>query len=449
MNSAWNHFAVRSTWVCPVAGGDAHTIIEDGVVVVKDGMIQTVCKFSDWENTTNVLLTELKDRLIIPGFVNCHTHAGMTVLRGYADDMRLDDWLENAVWPVEAEFLSPSFVELGTKLSIYEMLRSGTTTFLDQYFYAPVARTVAELAGIRIACGEPILDVDDDELDKKIERAFFTAHHVITSHDEDFVIPVINPHAVYTVPEEGLKSIKSRLSSLPSSTRVHIHLHESIHECDNYADVHCGKSAMETLIDVGLFNSNLIAAHCVCLSETEKQLIADHNVNVVHCPKSNQKLASGICPVQDLIDLGVNVALGTDGACSNNTLSMISEMQSAALLAKSLGDATAVTCQTVLRMATYNGAKALGMESKIGSIEPGKFADFIAIDLSAIECQPIFHPLSALVYTNGAVVDRVWVHGRPLVENGKLLVDLDLNMEKVKLLVHQLKKFKSILNRSS
>ncbi len=440
MNSSLNKFAVRSTWICPVAGGDASAMIEDGVIVVQDGLINKVCKYSEWnDDRTDFPLIDLKERLIIPGFVNCHTHAGMSVLRGFADDMRLDDWLENAVWPAEAEFVSPSFVELGTKLSVYEMLRSGTTTFLDQYFYTPVAIAVSELAGIRIACGEPILDVRDGLLSQKIERAFFTAGHILNEHDPNFVIPVINTHAVYTVPEEGLIAVKSRLTG---SLRVNIHLHESTHECDNYADVHCGKSAMETLIDVGLFNSNLIAAHCVCLSELEKQLLATHKVNVVHCPKSNQKLASGVCPVQDLLNMGVNVALGTDGACSNNGLSMISEMQSAALLAKSLGDATAVNCRTVLQMATYNGAKALGMEAKIGSLEVGKFADFVAIDLTAIECQPVFDPLSALVYTNGAMVDRVWIHGRPVVENGKVLVDLDLSMEKLKTLTDELIEFK-------
>lgn len=445
MDSQLVNFAVRASWVCPLTGGDSDILIEDGVVVVADGIIVTVCVFSDWIQDPSIPVIHLKNRLLIPGFINCHTHAAMSLLRGYADDMRLDDWLENAVWPVESKFMGPTFVELGTKLSIHEMLTTGTTTILDMYFYASVTVAVAELAGIRVACGETILDIGDGELSRKIDRAFTAADHVLKSpqHDPNFVIPVINAHAVYTVPERGLIEIKNRLSSLPPSTRIQIHLHESQHECDNYSDLNCGKSAMEKLIDLGLFNSNTIAAHCVCLSDTEKNLLAVHQVNVVHCPKSNQKLSSGVCPVQDLLDQGVNVALGTDGACSNNSLSMISEMQSAALLAKSLGNAQAVSCRTALKLATYNGAKALGMVDRIGSIEVGKFADFVAIDLSSPACQPVYDPVSALVYTTGAVVDRVWVHGKELVKDGKIQVDLDLDWDEVNAFVTKIKQFKT------
>ena len=439
--------AIRARWVVPLTGGCANELIEDGLVIIRGSRIHFVGEYSlDICAKANVPVLHLSNHLIIPGLINCHTHGGMSLLRGFADDMALHEWLYEAIWPAEARFLAPDFVKIGTKLSIYEMLKTGTTTFVDSYYHCDVAAAVAQAAGIRIACGEPIIDFNDGLVNKKVQAAFEMVQTLRSQYESDRVIPIINPHACYTVSKEILETVGVGAKKL--GHRVNIHLHESVVECDNYSKAHSGESAIQTLLSSGLLNANLIAAHCVCLSEREKELLATHRVNVVHCPKSNLKLASGICSVQSLLDLGVNVALGTDGACSNNSLSMISEMQVAALVGKSVrgkgiseGDATAMSCRAVLRMATYNGAIALGMESQLGSIEQGKLADLVAVDLSSPECLPVFDPVSALVYSTGATVSHVWVGGQLVVEEGTVR-SLEVDISEVQRVREALIKFK-------
>ena len=434
-------FGVRASWVAPMDGGNTHSLISDGLILVHGSKIVSVGPFDEASVEANIPIIHLEGQLLIPGLVNCHTHAAMSLLRGFADDMSLHEWLTDAIWPAEAKFVDPDYVRLGTKLAVYEFLKTGTTTFVDQYFHSDVSAEVCERIGIRIACGLPVIDKHDGRLFDDICDSLEQTSVLASLHDPDYVIPMLNPHACYTVPAEGLGLMGEFSKS--RSCPVHIHLHESQHECDVYEDTHGGKSAIEALIDAGLFNSKLIAAHCVCLSQAERQLLADHKVNVVHCPKSNMKLASGVCPVQALLDMGVNVALGTDGACSNNGLSMLSEMQAVALVGKTVscakfhtekrtGDASAVSCHTALKMATYSGAKALGMLDKIGSIEPGKLADFVAVDLTAPECLPIYDPISTLVYSTGAKVSNVWIGGRRMVKDGVVTAPLELSMEEVK-----------------
>jgi 5-methylthioadenosine/S-adenosylhomocysteine deaminase len=437
--------AVRASWIAPITDGNCHEMIKDGVVLVKGSRIVSIGRFDEIQIGSDVNIIELPGQLLVPGLINCHTHAGMSLLRGFADDLPLHEWLSDAIWPVEAEFMSAEYVEIGTKLAIHELLSTGTTTFVDQYYFSDVTAEVCEKAGIRVARGEPIINLNDGPIERKIDRAFNQAQS--NKFDPEFVFDIINTHSCYTVPKEGLEAIGIRAKE--GNYRINIHLHESQHECDHYADNHGGKTAFETLIDAGLFNSNLIAAHCVCLSESERLQLATHKVNIVHCPKSNMKLANGVCPVQALLNSGVNVALGTDSACSNNSLSMISEMQTAALVGKTVrcpkqasngvlnqhengGDATAVSCHTVLRMATYNGAIALGKEKDIGSLEPGKLADMVAIDLRSPECLPIFDPVSSLVYSTGAKVSNVWIGGRQVVTNGSVTSRLDLDLNEVR-----------------
>ena len=437
-----------------MTGGDSKELIADGLMVFERGTDQIsssrilyVGEFSDSVLTMYPLakFENLHNHMLIPGMINCHTHSGMSLFRGFGDDMALHEWLNECIFPVESHFVSPEFIELGTRLAIFEMLKTGTTTFVDQYYHCEVAAELAHSIGIRIACGEPIIDLQDGQFGPKIDRAFAVTEN-LTQYPSEWVIPIINPHACYTVPRHGLEEIDERRTEF----RVNTHLHESREECLRFGNSHHGKSAMEILIECGLFGPNLIAAHCVCLSSAERQLLATHRVNVVHCPKSNLKLSSGVCPVQALLDLGVNVALGTDGAASNNSLSMISEMQVAALIGKTVavvgnapaddedlsptskstgitlsGSPTAVSCHTVLRMATYNGAIALGMDHLIGSLEVGKLADICAIDLSSPECLPIFDPVSALVYSTGARVGHLWIGGEKKVDNGIVCVEID------------------------
>lgn len=451
-------FALRASWVAPVTAGDGTRLICDGVVVVKGKTIESVGAYSETELSATVPVIHLEGQLLIPGLINCHTHAAMSLLRGFADDMGLHEWLSSAVWPAEARFVNPDYVKLGTKLAVYEFLKTGTTCFVDQYFFSEFAAEVSEQIGIRIACGDPIIDLKDGSLPSRISKALEQAYS--RNHDPEYVFRILNPHSCYTVPVDGLERLAREAST--GGFRVNIHLHESQHECDHYADTHGGKTAFQSLIDAGLFNSNMIAAHCVCLSETERQQLATHKVNVVHCPKSNMKLANGVCPVQSLLKAGVNVALGTDSACSNNGLSMISEMQAAALVGKTVrcpklleqnggvlaqhangGDATAVSCHTVLRMATYNGAIALGREKELGSLEPGKLADIVAVDLNSLECLPIFDPISTLVYSTGAKVSNVWIGGRQMVKGGTVIAPIELDPEEVKAMGREIAAFQA------
>jgi len=448
-------FGIRASWISPVTQGDAHELISDGLILIENGIIQYVGTYDCSLVGSCASVMHLKDQLLIPGLINAHTHSGMVLFRGYADDMSLHEWLYDAIWPVESEFVSEEFIDVGTRLAVYEMLKTGTTTFVDQYFFCDVAACITEAVGIRMAGGEPIIDFHDGHLHAKISAAIDRTNHFIANHHSDYVIPILNPHACYSVPSDGLEIVSAQAQQL--KRRVNIHLHESQRECDHYADTHFGRSAFETLIDANLFNEFLIAAHCVCLSPAEQNLLAHHKVNVVHCPKSNMKLASGICPVQALLDLGVNVALGTDGACSNNSLNMVGEMQAAALVGKTItsngsenlrngvvGDATAVSCHTALRMATYNGAIALGMTDKIGSLEVGKFADIVAVDLSDPQCQPVYDPVSTLVYSANPSVSHVWIGGKNLVKQGIVQAEkLNLDMDQVKAVGERISAFKA------
>jgi 5-methylthioadenosine/S-adenosylhomocysteine deaminase len=361
----------------------------------------------------------LDHHVVMPGFINAHGHSPMTLLRGYADDMPLRPWLEQKIWPAETRWLSESYVAAGTRLAVAEMLLSGTTTFTDMYFHSEVVGSVADECGIRAQLASPVFDFPTawtgsaDEGIAKAERL----HDQYSGHPRIGV--AFGPHAPYTVSDAPLRKIAMHAEELDIG--IHMHLHENAQEISEGKQLH-GLRPLRRLKQLDLLSPRLQCVHMTHLLNDEIQLLKDTGAHVIHCPASNLKLASGICRVADLQAHGVNVALGTNGSASNNALDMLAELRLAALLAKgSSNDASVVSAAQALAMATLNGARALGIDNKVGSIEPGKQADLIAIDLEHPRTQPVYDPCSTLTYSAAASqISHVWVDGQALVVNHQL-----------------------------
>ncbi|MGI9252000.1 MAG: TRZ/ATZ family hydrolase [Pseudohongiellaceae bacterium] len=361
----------------------------------------------------------LEQHLLIPGLVNAHGHSAMSLMRGIADDIPLKAWLEQHIWPLEAQFVSEEFVQAGAMLACAEMIRSGTTCFADMYFFPEQVAKVVGKVGIRAQLASPVLDFTtawaqdaNDYISKATRlRDEFRGHPLVTV--------AFGPHAPYTVSDEPLKKIAMLAAEM--ELPIHIHLHETAGEVAD-AVAQNGCRPLERLHKLGLVTPQLVCVHATQLTMGEIELLGKCGANVVHCPQSNLKLASGFCELAKLLAQPVNVALGTDGCASNNDLDMLGEMQMAALLGKGVaGDASVVTAQQTLAMATINGARALGLDEFIGSIEPGKYADLTAINLHHLNTLPVYDPVSALVYSARAnQVSHVWCDGRLLLKDGEL-----------------------------
>ncbi|MEW8249845.1 MAG: TRZ/ATZ family hydrolase [Candidatus Thiodiazotropha sp.] len=414
---------IHAQWIIPVV--PENLLLSDHTLVVNRGRISAILptdKVTEQYHSAQEI--SLPGHALIPGLINSHTHAAMALLRGLADDMPLMTWLNEHIWPAEARWVSEEFIHDGTQLAVAEMLLGGTTCFNDMYFFPDITGRVASSAGIRAVLGLIAIDFPsawasdgDDYLHKGLQV-----------HDQFRTNPIIHtafaPHAPYSVADPILERIRTLADEL--EIPVHMHLHETHDEIVQGLQ-HQGKRPMERLHDLGLLSPSLAAVHMTHLEESEIERFAASGGQVVHCPESNLKLASGFCPVTELIEAGVNVALGTDGAASNNDLDMFSEMRSAALLAKGVAkDASALPAAKALSMATINGARALGLQQETGSLEPGKSADLVAVDLNRINTLPVYHPISQLVYAAGREqVSHVWVAGRHLVSEGSLTT-LDL-----------------------
>jgi 5-methylthioadenosine/S-adenosylhomocysteine deaminase len=352
----------------------------------------------------------------------------MTLMRGIADDLPLMDWLQNHIWPLEQKWMSEAFVKDGTDLAIAEMILGGTTCFNDMYFFPEIIAAQTLQHGIRAKVGLIVIDFPSawaQNADEYIEKG-------LALHDQlrlsDLCTTAFAPHAPYTVSDEPLRKIRTLADEL--ELPIHIHLHETHNEVEQ-SQAQSGQRPLQRLHELGLVNPSLIAVHMTQLTDEEISLFAESGAHIVHCPESNLKLASGFCPVARCLAAGINVALGTDGAASNNDLDMLGEMRTAALLGKAVaGDASAVPAMTALRMATINGAKALGIDACCGSLSPGKAADVIAIDLNTLETQPLYCPVSQIVYAAcRQQVTDVWVAGKRLLTKRQLMT---LNVDDLK-----------------
>jgi 5-methylthioadenosine/S-adenosylhomocysteine deaminase len=405
-------------WIVPVEPRES--ILENHAVAIADGRIIALLPRDQAEARYQPHTTiELGSHALLPGLVNAHTHAAMTLLRGLADDLPLMRWLQEHIWPAEGRWVSEEFVRDGTRHAVAEMLRSGTTCFNDMYFFPDVAARTASAAGIRSVVGLIAIDfptvwaADADEyLDKGL------AVHDEFRHDA-LVRTAFAPHAPYTVSDGPLERIRVLADEL--DIPIHMHVHETAHEVAEAVEKH-GERPLARLTRLGLLSPSLLAVHMTQLEDDEITAVADAGVRVVHCPESNLKLASGFCPVARLQAAGVTVALGTDGAASNNDLDLFGELRSAALLAKAVaGDASVLPAARALEMATLDGARALGWDDEIGSLLPGKAADLVAVRLDGIESEPLYHPLSQIVYAlDRDRVSDVWVAGQHLLRERRL-----------------------------
>ncbi len=420
---------IHARWIIPVEPESVtyehHSLAIHAGKIIDLLPTETALKIYTATTTEN-----LANHALLPGLINCHTHSAMTLLRGVADDLALMDWLQNHIWPLEQKWMSPEFVKDGTDIAIAEMLLGGTTCFNDMYFFPDITAQQAIEHGIRAKVGLIVIDFpsawaqDSEEYISKGLALQAQLHH------STLCSTAFAPHAPYTVSDEPLKKIKALADEL--ELPIHMHIHETAFEVSQ-AQAQSGVRPLQRLAELDLINSSLIAVHMTQLNTDEINLLAESGAHIVHCPESNLKLASGFCPVAQCLAAGINVALGTDGAASNNDLDMFGEMRTAALLAKGVsGDASAVPAMTALKMATINGAKALGLDDITGSLTVGKAADVIAINLSALETQPLYSPISQIVYAaSRQQVSDVWVAGKHLVKNRQLTgIDLAVLKEK-------------------
>jgi 5-methylthioadenosine/S-adenosylhomocysteine deaminase len=410
---------IEARWVIPVE--PRGRTLEHAAVAVHEGRILDVLPIAQARARYQPRdRYECAHHAVLPGFVNAHTHAAMTLLRGLADDLPLMTWLQHHIWPAERKWMSPSFVRDGTELAIAEMLRGGTTCFNDMYFFPDVVARAAAEHGIRAVVGMIVVDFPTPwaETDAEYFSKGLAVHDAY--RDDPLVSTAFAPHAPYSVSDTTLTKVRQLADQL--DVPIHMHVHESAEEVAA-SSAHAGRRPLSRLADLGLITPSLLAVHATQLEPLEIEQLARHGATVVHCPESNLKLASGHCPVAALVAAGVNLALGTDGAASNNDLDMLSEMRTAAFLAKSVArDPAALGAAQALEMATLGGARALGLGDEIGALTPGRWADVIAIDLSAARTQPVFDPVSQIVYAaSSEQVSDVWVAGRHLIAGGRPL----------------------------
>ena len=413
---------INSRWIIPVV--PENRVFENCALAIDQQKIVGIYPQAEAQSKFDPLsVVDLDDHILMPGLVNAHGHAAMSLLRGYADDLPLQPWLEEHIWPVEARVLSAEFVADGTNLAMAEMIKTGTTCFADMYFFADTVAEQVQRSGMRSQVGFTVFDFPtaggkdpDDYIHKGLQlRDIYKGDGLIKI--------ACAPHAPYTVGDETMRRIATYANELDMP--VHIHCHETAQEVADSLKLY-GCRPLQRLDDLGVLLPQTQLVHMTQIDDSDIRLIQDNNCHVVHCPESNLKLASGFCPVGKLIDAGVNVALGTDGAASNNDLDLFGELKTAALLAKAVaGDASVLDAHAALRMATINGAKALGWDDQIGSLEAGKSADMIAVEISSLSQKPLYNPASQLVYSNaGSQVTHSWVAGKALLRE-RSLVTLD------------------------
>lgn len=410
---------VHGKWL--ITCDEQNQVLKNHSLIIKGSKIHAIIpskKAHEEYEAKSVL--QYTSKVVLPGFINAHTHSAMTVFRGLADDLEVMDWLNNHIWPAEKKWVSEELVYDASLLAMAEMIRCGTICFNDMYFFLGATAKATLEAGMRGNIGMTVINVPtawaktpDEYFAKAIE--FYQQYK-----DNEFITPTLAPHSTYTVSIENLIKVKEIADKY--RLKINIHLQEAPSEIELSMEKY-HKRPLERLNEIGMVNPNLIAIHMTQINDADLDILQKNRPNIVNCPESNMKTVSGASPVAKLLKLGINVALGTDGAASNNDLDMITEMRTAAFLGKMIAnDPKALPAETVLKMATLNGAKALGLDHLTGSLQPGKAADFIAMDLDQVETQPLYFPISQIVYaaSRNQVTD-VWVAGKQLMKDRKLL----------------------------
>ena len=410
---------IKPQWIIPIV--PERKVFQDCALVINSGLIEALAPCSEVDRVYRAKETvALPGHAVMPGLVNAHGHSPMTLLRGYADDLPLERWLEDHIWPAEGRWISEQFVRDGSRLAIGEMILSGTTCFSDMYFFPEVTADTSVNAGMRCRMSFPIFEFPsiwgqgpDEYIHKGLElRDQYKGHPLATI---DF-----GPHAPYTVSNQSLERIATLAEELDA--RIHIHLHETATEVSNSLKEH-GMRPTARMEELGILGPRTEAVHMTQIDDTDLELLHRYNTSVIHCPNSNLKLASGFCPTSKLRETGIQVGLGTDGAASNNRLDMFNELNSASLIAKAVsGDAAQLSAFDSLKLATLDSAKAMGLDHQIGSLEPGKAADVISLKLDQLHNLPQYQVASQLCYASASSqVNNVWVQGRQLLANRQLL----------------------------
>lgn len=404
-------------WIVPVE--PAGVVLEDHALGIRNGRIALLAPRELALHAPALATRELPDTVLIPGLVNAHGHAAMSLFRGFADDLPLMTWLQEHIWPLESRWVSEAFVRDGTALAAAEQVRSGVTTFSDMYFFPEVAAQVAHEHGVRAQVCIPIIDFPVPGAKTRADAIAAGLRLREALHAYPRIRLAFGPHAPYTVSADSLQQTLQLAREW--DVRIQMHVHETAQEVEEAVSLH-GERPIARLARAGALGPHFQAVHVTQVNDEDLATLAATGTHVLHCPESNLKLASGFCPVERLWQAGVNVAVGTDGAASNNDLDLLGETRTAALLAKAVaGSATALDAHRALRMATLNGAKALGLDAAIGSLAVGKAADIVAVDLSGLAQQPVYDPVSQLIYATGRdCVSHVWVDGQALLAEGQL-----------------------------
>jgi 5-methylthioadenosine/S-adenosylhomocysteine deaminase len=418
----------------------AGTVIEDGAIAIDEGLIVAIGSAADIDAKYSAVETlGGSNRVVMPGLVNGHSHAAMTLLRGVADDLALMDWLQNYIFPAEVEFVDAEFVRIGTELACWEMIRGGTTTFVDMYYFPDTIAQVVDSCGMRAMISATVIDQrspDAENADDSIAKGIGFVKRWQGKNSR--ISPIFGPHANYTLNAEQLAA--TRAAAMELGVPISIHVSESPFELQYSQDTY-GMPSIEMYESIGFFEGPTIAAHVVWPTKEEIPILANRKVGVIHNPTSNMKIASGIAPITEMLDAGVRVGLGTDGAASNNDLDMWEEMRLASLLQKvDRMDPEVMPATTVLRMATSGGATAIGLGDTIGSLEVGKRADLIQVAFEDVHHVPTYDVVSHLVFvTDEQDVASVVVDGKVLMREREMLtIDTDRVAAEAKALAAQI-----------
>ena len=429
---------ILARWLLPIA--PQNIVLDNQAIVINGDKIVDILPINIYANQYHASeIIDCTQHAVLPGLVNSHTHTPMNLFRGLADDLELMDWLNHYIWPAEQAIINPEAVADGCRFAIAEMLRGGTTCFNDFYFYPEVIAKTAIAEGIRASVGLLVMDVPTQYAQTEAEYLKKALTLLDKGSPNELITWTLAPHAPYTVSDEAFKKIAT--VAIDTNSRIHLHLNETAAEIQMSLE-QCQQRPIARLDKLGIISPNLMAVHMVCATKDEISLLHDNNVNIILCPESNMKLASGFSPTSQYLAAGINLALGTDGAASNNDVDMFGELRSLSFTTKaSSQDPTLMPAKQALEIATLGGAKTLDLADKIGSIEPGKQADIIAVNLESFLTQPIYHPMSALAYAiNSLQVSDVWVAGQQLLKNGEFTqLDLTQTMHKVSKWVEKIK----------
>lgn len=404
-------------WIVPIV--PRNQVLENQSIVIDKGHIIDLLPTEQAQTRYSAKSTfDLSRHAVMPGLINAHAHSPMTLMRGIADDLALSEWLNNHIWPVEKRWMDEDFIRDGTELAFLEMVRGGTTCFNENFFFCDVTAEATLAAGLRAMIGTEVINFPSRYAATMPEYLEKMQVFCQKWQNHPLIKPSIHPHSPYTVDDNSFLAVKEFADQ--HQLMIHLHLHETANEIEqSLQEYH--KRPLRRLFDLGLVSERLQCIHMTQIAEEDWDILKNCKPQIVHCPESNLKLASGYCPVPNLLKAGIHVGLGTDGAASNNDLDMFGEMRTASLLAKGLtGDPTALNATAALELATLGGAHALGLSHTTGSLEVGKAADIIAIDLSHPNTQPLYHPISQIAYAaNSRQVTDVWVAGRQLLNKGE------------------------------